>query len=909
MMWLFTLLPYVLSVAVSLGLAAYGYRRRSVPAASAFSVSLIGQAVWAFGYIFELLSDSLPGKIGWDSFQYIGFFTIALSVLVMARQYVGKTAPLSLKFWLVMLPVPLVVTGAALSEPWHHLLRGSAHIVPGNPVGALWYDFTAVDILAMSYLYVIQLYALVLLFRHGRRGSQLARRQTLALILGLLTPLVVGNALVFGYNPFPQRDPAPLVFLAGGLFYAWGLFRTRLFDILPVARTVVFESMIDGVVVVDPWGHIVDINPAASAILRMPLVNILGDSVHEVVTTAGLTLPDERHANPISEITHGLDTPRWIETTCHALTGVANQHRGAVFVFHDVTESHRREHDLQAARDQLESMVAARTKDLVAEIEQRKHTEAELAKSERRFRAIFDQSFQFVGLLAPDGTILDANHSALALVGAQSPEIIGRPFWETPWWRHDPEEAIKLRKGVAAAAQGTFVRFETTHVAADGTTHTIDFSLKPILDERGKVIMMIPEGRDITELKQAQRERMSLTAQLHESQKLESLGRLAGGVAHDFNNLLTVITGNLSLVQGSADIGSDHHQAILEAIDAARRASELTRQLLTFSRRQIIEPRVFDPTESLGGLKSLLPRVVGENITLTVKIEGKPGNLFMDPSQFEQIVMNLVVNARDATPTGGRVDVTLDCLELEVERGLPAGLSAAGTYSVLTVADTGTGIAEADIPRIFEPFFTTKGSGTGLGLATVHGIVTRALGWVGIETSPGQGTTFRVFLPCCEQVPVPSPAAQNLPTTDDRTYAVVVVEDQTTVRDFVVRALKHFGFQVQAFADGTTALAYARVPGHAFDLVLTDVVMPVMDGRALADALRQIRPAMPIVFMSGHTDDTVLRHGIEEAREYFLAKPFTPNKLVAKLRAVLGQSPDVQESAYFASATFDVAGK
>jgi PAS domain S-box-containing protein len=617
-----------------------------------------------------------------------------------------------------------------------------------------------------------------------------------------------------------------------------------------------------------------------------------------VAAAAQLTLPDKQSPAPVSEITLGPHTRYRIETTAHAVIDLAGQRLGTVFVFHDVTESHRREQDLQLARDQLESTVAERTKALVGEIAQRAQTEEALAKSERRFRAIFDQSFQLVGLLDPDGTLLDANRSALALIGAQLAEVVGRPYWETPWWRHDPDEAAKLRKGLAAAAQGTFVRFETTHAAADGTTRIIDFSLKPILDERGQVVMMIPEGRDITELKRAQRERMSLTAQLHESQKIESLGRLAGGVAHDFNNLLTVIAGNLSLIQVSDTIASEQQQAIQETMDAARRAAELTRQLLTFSRRQIIEPRVFDPAECMHGLAKLLPRVVGEDIALAVNMTGNPAGLFMDPSQFEQIVMNLVVNARDAMPTGGRVDVTLECADIKAPRDLPQGLSAPGTYVILSVADTGTGIAEADLPRVFEPFFTTKaaGTGTGLGLATVHSIVTRALGCVGVVTSPGKGTTFRVYLPCCEQTPTVGRTSATIATVDERTGTILVVEDQATVRDLVVRSLKHFGFQVQAFADAATALSYARQPDHAFDLILTDVVMPGMGGRALADALRQLRPALPIVFMSGHTDDTVLRNGIEDALEYFLAKPFTPSKLVAKLRSVLEQSVERKES-------------
>jgi two-component system, cell cycle sensor histidine kinase and response regulator CckA len=889
MTWLLALLPYLLALVVTLSLAAYAFRRGGVAGARPFTVSLLGQALWTLGYIFELLSDSLAAKINWDSSQFIGYFTLVLAILVMAKRYTGHTLTLSRRFWMVVLPIPCLVTAAALSEPLHHLLRSSAHIVPGTPAGALWYDFTVVDVVGMVYAYGVFVYSIALLMRHWWRGSRLVRRQTAALLLGLIVPVVVDTVLVFGFNPFPQRDPSPLVFLIGGLFFAWGLFRVGLFDILPVARAVVFESMTDGVVVVDPQGRIVDINPAASAILRASAKSSIGGPIDDLAAAARLALPSEADRAPISEIAGSHGSSCWFEVSSHALTDPAGQPRGSVLVLHDVTLSRRRERDLQAARDQLETTVAERTRALREEVEQHKQTEAALAKSERRFRAIFDQSFQFVGLLAPDGTLLDANRSALALVGARSSEVVGRPFWETPWWRHDPNEVAKLRQALTAAAQGTFVRFETTHVGADGGTRVIDFSLKAILDDQGRTVMIIPEGRDITELKQAQRESLSLAAQLHESQKLESLGRLAGGVAHDFNNLLTVIMGNLSLLQMSCAADADQQQSLRESADAARRAAELTRQLLTFSRRQIIEPRIFDPAKCLADLRNLLPRVVGEAITLEVTIAEPVGGLFMDPSQFEQIVMNLVVNARDAMPTGGRVVVTLRRVDVPEPKALPQGIARRGFYVLMSVADTGTGIAEADLPRVFEPFFTTKpeGSGTGLGLATVHGIVTRALGWVDVDTALGKGTTFHVYLPGCESGPVVNQTGAEAAVADDRSGTILVVEDQSSVRDHIVRSLRHFGFDVHAFGDGASALSYASVAEHRIDVVLTDVVMPEMGGRALADALRQLRPKLPIIFMSGHTDDTVLHPGIEDARAHFLAKPFTPASLVAKLRSVL----------------------
>jgi PAS domain S-box-containing protein len=549
----------------------------------------------------------------------------------------------------------------------------------------------------------------------------------------------------------------------------------------------------------------------------------------------------------------------------------------------------RNERELHKSLAERDREVNERTKALILEIERGKLTEAALVKSERRYRAIFEQSFQLSGVTDPQGILIDINRSALALVNAEMREVIGRHISEIAWWNHVPEEVDRLRTALVAAAQGVFVRYETTINAADGSTHALDFSLKPINDDEGAVVLVILEGRDITELKNSERERLSLAAQLHQSQRLEALGQLAGGVAHDFNNLLTVITGNLSLLQEGQVSDSQPSFDIQETLDATHRAGELTRQLLAFSRRQIVEPRVFYPAESLTGLRKLLPHVVGEDISLKISVMGDPGSVFLDPSQFDQVVMNLIVNARDAMPSGGQLDITLSRIELEDPAAVPRGPSQAGTYVLLTVSDTGTGIPESIIAQLFEPFFTTKapGTGTGLGLTTVHGIVTQASGAIAVDSRLGWGTTFRVYLPSCDCPPPSSKRAAALEVEPRMTATVLVVEDQGSVRDLVVRVLNRFGLEVSGFACATSALEYARTTEHVFDLVLTDVVMPEMGGPSLANALRELRPSVPIIFMSGHIDDTLLRNEIAGSHEFFLAKPFTPKALLEKVRAVL----------------------
>jgi PAS domain S-box-containing protein len=888
--WFIPLLPYFISTLLSLILAAFAIRRRATPGSLAFATFMLFEASYTLGYVFELEARSLAAKIAWDSFQYVGAFGAALSMVAIAKRYVGRPRTGALR-WAPAFVVPLVVTAVSLTDGWHHLMRKSAHIVPDPPFGALWYDFVWLDYLAIAYFYACFVVSVAILAKHWRHGNRLARLQTTALILGTLMPVLLSSLFVFVVNPFKQRDPAPFSFLLGGLILGWGLFRARLFRLVPIAREAVIEHMADGVVAVDGDGCIVDANPAAARVLGRPLPALIGGRLGEVAQAASFHLPDDASNTEIAQRLQGPGTERWYAISVHVLLGPLRSASGRLYVFRDVTAARQREQELREAKDLLEFKVEERTRALLLEIEQRKRTEDELAQSERRFRAIFDQAFQLVGLLDLRGTVLDANRSSLDMIGARLDDVVGRPFWETPWWRGSPDEPHRLKAAIKAAAGGQFVRYETTHQVGDGSLRHIDFSLKPVRDEHGRVTTLIPEGRDITELRHSEEERLRLSAQLNQSQRLEALGRLAGGVAHDFNNLLTVIAGNTSLLLASPLCEQDRESA-QEIVEAAQRAGELTRQLLAFGRRQAIEPVVFDAAERLGELHKLLPRVVGEDVAIDVAPSDEPGCLFMDPSQFDQIVMNLVVNARDAMPQGGRLDIALERVEVQAAQEPLRGPPQPGSYLVLTVRDSGVGIAEDVLAHVFEPFFTTKpaGTGTGLGLATVHGIVAHAEGAIVVDSIQGRGTTFKVYLPRSSDLPPQGgTGAEPLPMTERKVF-VLLVEDQESVRNLIVRMLSQRGLEVTAFPDGAAALAHVSSGAGKFDVVLTDVVMPGMGGRELADHIRPLFPGVPIVFMSGHPDDTVLRHGIEEAREYFLAKPFTPAALFEKLVRVIDRA-------------------
>jgi signal transduction histidine kinase/CheY-like chemotaxis protein len=401
-------------------------------------------------------------------------------------------------------------------------------------------------------------------------------------------------------------------------------------------------------------------------------------------------------------------------------------------------------------------------------------------------------------------------------------------------------------------------------------------------DESGAITMVRGGFQDIDD-------RRRLEDQFRQAQKMEAVGRLAGGVAHDFNNLLSVI---LSYADLSIDTlrSGDPLRADLEEIKrAGTRATDLTRQLLAFSRQQVLSPQVVDLGAVVVAMKPMLSRLLGEGVSLTVLEPDHLGRVLVDPTQVEQVVMNLAVNARDAMPDGGRLMMEASNVSVEEEfLGKPANV-AAGRYVMLAVTDTGMGMTEEVRARIFEPFFTTKesGKGTGLGLATLFGIVQQSGGFVTVYSEPGHGTTFKVYLPRTDRVADESMRAAADASVLGGSETILLVEDEEQVRAVACTILRRRGYNVIEAANGGEALLLANDFPSTIALLLTDVVMPRLSGRRLAEQLATQRPAMKVLFASGYTDDAVLQHGVLESGVPFIQKPFTPVALLRKVREVL----------------------
>jgi PAS domain S-box-containing protein len=478
------------------------------------------------------------------------------------------------------------------------------------------------------------------------------------------------------------------------------------------------------------------------------------------------------------------------------------------------------------------------------------------------------------------GRVESANPATERLFGYSEAELVGQNVRalmpEPDRGRHDGYIANYLRSGEAKVIG---IGREVDGRRKDGTTFPVELTVTEFkLDGERRFTGVL---RDITA-------RRRLEDQYRQAQKMEAIGRLAGGVAHDFNNLLTVINGYTDLLLFELPPGEPRRAHVAAVREAGERAAALTAQLLAFSRKALVTPKVFDLKDVAAQSEKLLRRLIGEDVVLTLVLHPARCPVKADPNQVDQVIMNLAVNARDAMPTGGRL--TLEVRPVAVPGGPPAAAEAGlrpGRYVELAVADTGCGMTPEVQARIFEPFFTTKGEGqgTGLGLATVFGIVQQAGGHVSVESAVGRGTTFRILLP---EVPVAAAEAEPVrPFAARGTEVVLLVEDDAAVRQLSRLALETQGYRVVAAGSGREALDLLQVQPGGIDLMVTDVVMPEMSGRELADAVRAARPGTKVLFVSGYTDDAVVRHGVRNATDAFLQKPFTPLGLARKVRAVL----------------------
>ena len=451
----------------------------------------------------------------------------------------------------------------------------------------------------------------------------------------------------------------------------------------------------------------------------------------------------------------------------------------------------------------------------------------------------------------------------------------------------DKPRVLKCWEGLFQEANDQAGEFRL--VSKKGDVKWVGATWGPVLDEGGRQIGVQGCVHDITERKSAEEALRDSQERYLQAQKLESIGRLAGGVAHDFNNLLTVINGYSDLAFQKLGEGVPLKLEIDQIRKAGARAADLTQQLLAFSRKQVIQPRPLDLNKVVAESEKMLRRLLGEDLELKTCLSASLGYVLADSGQIHQILMNLVVNARDAMPDGGELILETSNVEIDSTYVQEHPEAACGAYVLLAVTDSGTGMDEETSKHVFEPFFTTKGPsrGSGLGLATVYGIVKQSQGWIGLSTRPGKGTTFEIYLPR-----ITADLATDSDTDDNRadlcgSETVLVVEDQDEVRGLATKVLKDYGYHVLEAADGAKALALVEGYPGMIDLLLTDVVLPGMNGRELAECLKKMLPAVKVLYTSGYSQNLIANRGVLPGDVAYIAKPYTPEGLATKVREVL----------------------
>jgi len=756
----------IASMVISIAVGIYAFRKADGSAVRFFAILTVFQALWTVGNLFEIFSSSLTQKLFWDNFQWIPTAVMPPMLLAFALRFTGRRLRREKLYWILIVIISVLFVISAWMDPWLGLMRHSIVLKSHNGITELTYGFTPMHHVANIFVVGVAVWGLGIIFQYLLRAPKLYQTQIAVILFGAASPFLAAMIAVLDLDFGYQRDMMPISFIALNLCIAWGLLGFRLFDVVPLAREMIIENLTDPITVLDAEDRVVDLNPALRRLLQVTIKkDPIGHSAWEVFAHWPDLLERFRgDGAPDGDLSiREGDQTLWFNIRVMQLSSRRGRPLGRLVIARNITAEKTSELELRQHRDDLETLVQART--------------AELAATNQRLR----------------------NEMA---------------------------------------------------------------------------------------------EREKIEERMRQGQKMEALGRLAGGVAHDLNNMLVPILNYTQLVLTGMDSTNPNHAQLTQVLRAAERAADLARQILAFSRRQVLQLAPLDLNRIVKEDEGILRRLIGADIRINVHCLDKSALVLADRSQLDQILFNLVVNARDAMPNGGELTIRVGEATLS-EGELPddwaIGPPAPGKHFTLEVSDTGTGMDATTRAQMFEPFFTTKeeGKGTGLGLSTVFGIVKQHGAVLKVRSEPYCGSTFQIFFPPTQRAVEQPAAVSNHESPTDTVSRVLVVDDEATVRSIATRILRMRGYNVFEAASPEEACKFAENLSEPIQLLVTDLVMPGMNGRALADHIRAIRPDIKVLFVSGYSDSEMADRGLLDGNEHYLAKPFTVDSLSKKVREVL----------------------
>ncbi len=842
------LLPLVIGPAILLPLAVYAFRRRRVRGAGWYCALLLAIALWSALYAIELAIPDPDHKMIALKLKYIGVVALPATWLAFVLDFVGREPAVVRRVGRRTIAIAAVTLLTAWTNDWHHLFWGVMTI---DPVGTL-YTLTGRGPgfwLNVLYTYAVLLVGLAILVGQAIQSPYLYRKRTLILVLATVLPWI-GNLVFVARGEEPGTiDITPFMFTCTAVISAVAVFRYQVLEPIPTLRDARIEVIGDGLLIVDRSLRIADLNSAAESIIGCSRATAAGEPIERVLPD----WPPEIDIELRKDLTlSGSGGGRIYDVRITPIQGQDDRHMGYVVLLRDVTE--------------------------------RREAEAALRDSELRYRELVENARDLICACDLEGRILSVNKAGLDLTGYTSDALVGRPLAElaSPESR-DHVNALFLGPRTDLLSERT----EITLIGSGGQPVVLELVCW-VQRREGIPIAIQAIGRDVTE-------RRRLEDDLRQAQRMEAVGKLAGGVAHDFNNLLTAILGFASLAEAEQQPGSPMHEYLAQIRRSGEQAAALTRQLLAFGRRQMLQPVDLDLNHVVDDTQKMLRRLIGEDVELIVQLASDLSLVRADRSQVEQVIVNLAVNARDAMPRGGRLTIRTESVVVEPKPPSAVPDTAPGNYAALIVEDTGEGIHPAVLGRIFEPFFTTKafGRGSGLGLATVYGVVKQSKGDIQVRSVPGQGTTFTVLLPAVARAAA-SPETTAGQKRDSETAvavagggSVLIVEDDVGVRKFTAQVLRDAGWTALEAEDPAGALAIASCQTQPIDLLLTDVVLPGINGSEIAERVCTLRPGLRVLFMSGYAPEEIVASGALPMGEHLIRKPFAPSVLRQRVAQLL----------------------